>query len=48
VAGALLSALLLIPLSARIRSEEALLLSQFGTQYDAYRTLTWRMVPGLY
>jgi protein-S-isoprenylcysteine O-methyltransferase Ste14 len=48
VAGVLLGALLLIPLSARIRSEEALLLSQFGTQYDDYRTRTWRLVPGLY
>jgi protein-S-isoprenylcysteine O-methyltransferase Ste14 len=46
--GVLLTALLLPPLLARIRAEEALLRSQFGDEYDAFRTRTWRLVPGLY
>ena len=47
--GVLLTALLLIPLVARIRSEEAMLQSQFGAEYDAYRVRTaWRLFPGLY
>jgi protein-S-isoprenylcysteine O-methyltransferase Ste14 len=25
-----------------------LLLSHFGEEYDAYRTRTWRLVPGVY
>jgi len=32
----------------RIRSEEALLQSRFGPEYDAYRARTWRLIPGLY
>jgi protein-S-isoprenylcysteine O-methyltransferase Ste14 len=35
-------------LHARIASEEALLASHFGAEYDAYRRRTWRLVPGLY
>lgn len=46
--GVLLALLMLIPLVARIRAEEALLRSQFGAQYDDYRARTWRLVPGLY
>ena len=46
--GVLLAALMLVPLVARIRSEEALLRAQFGAEYDAYRARTWRLVPGLY
>lgn len=46
--GVLLVALMLLPLVARIRSEEALLRSQFGAEYDAYCARTWRLVPGLY
>ena len=46
--GVLLAALTLVPLIARIRSEEALLLSHFGAAYDAYRARTWRLVPGVY
>jgi protein-S-isoprenylcysteine O-methyltransferase Ste14 len=41
----LLTALTLVPLLARIRSEEALLQAQFGTEYNAYRAHTWRLVP---
>lgn len=47
-AGVLLTGLTIVPLIARVRSEEALLQSQFGAEYDAYRARTWRLVPGLY
>jgi protein-S-isoprenylcysteine O-methyltransferase Ste14 len=46
--GVLLAALTLVPLIARIRSEEALLRSQFGQEYEAYCARTWRLVPWLY
>jgi protein-S-isoprenylcysteine O-methyltransferase Ste14 len=46
--GLLLTALLIPPLAARIRSEEALLGSQFGDEYAAYRARTSRMIPGIY
>jgi protein-S-isoprenylcysteine O-methyltransferase Ste14 len=46
--GVLLTALLIPPLLARIRAEEALLRLQFGREYDAYRARTWRLIPGLY
>ena len=46
--GVLLTALLLPPLIARIRSEEALLRSQFGAEYDAYCARTSRLVPGVF
>ncbi|QQK05684.1 methyltransferase family protein [Burkholderia anthina] len=46
--GLLLVALMLVPLVARIRSEEALLRAQFGAEYDAYFARTWRLLPGLY
>jgi protein-S-isoprenylcysteine O-methyltransferase Ste14 len=46
--GRLLVALLIPPLVARIRSEETLLRSQFGEEYDAYRARTARLVPGVY
>jgi protein-S-isoprenylcysteine O-methyltransferase Ste14 len=46
--GVLLTALLIPPLLARIRAEEKLLRSQFGGEYDAYRSRTWRLIPGLY
>jgi protein-S-isoprenylcysteine O-methyltransferase Ste14 len=36
------------PLIARIRSEEALLRSQFGEAYVSYCARTWRLFPGLY
>jgi protein-S-isoprenylcysteine O-methyltransferase Ste14 len=47
-AGVLLTVLIVVPLIARVRSEEALLQSQFGAEYDAYRARTWRLIPGLY
>ncbi|MEZ0259143.1 MAG: isoprenylcysteine carboxylmethyltransferase family protein [Chthoniobacter sp.] len=48
VVGLILTALMLIPLVARIRSEEALLLSQFGSEYEALRARTARLIPGIY
>ena len=47
-AGLPLVALLIPPLLARIRAEEALLRSRFGGEYAAYRGRTSRLVPGLY
>jgi protein-S-isoprenylcysteine O-methyltransferase Ste14 len=46
--GLLLAALMIPPLLARIRSEERLLHEQFGEEYDAYRSRTSRLIPGLY
>ncbi|WP_176047636.1 isoprenylcysteine carboxylmethyltransferase family protein [Burkholderia sp. BCC1644] len=46
--GVLLVVLTLVPLVARIRSEEALLRAQFGAEYDAYCARTWRLLPGVY
>jgi len=44
----LITAILLVPLLARIRAEEALLASQFGAEYQSYRARTSRLIPGLY
>jgi protein-S-isoprenylcysteine O-methyltransferase Ste14 len=46
--GVLLTALTIPPLVARIRAEEALLRTQFGGEYDAYRRRTSRLIPGVY
>jgi len=46
--GLLLTALLIPPLIARINSEERLLHSQFGAEYEAYHSRTSRLIPGLY
>jgi protein-S-isoprenylcysteine O-methyltransferase Ste14 len=46
--GVLLTALLILPLVARIRAEEGLLRSQFGGEYEAYRSRTSRLIPGVY
>jgi len=43
--GVLLTALMIPPLFARMRSEEALLHSQFGSDYDEYRARTPRLIP---
>ncbi|WP_404992263.1 methyltransferase family protein [Cupriavidus pauculus] len=48
VVGVLLALLLLPPLIARIRAEEALLRDQFGDEYERYCARTWRLVPGVY
>ncbi len=46
--GMLITALLVPPLLARIHAEEALLRSQFGDAYEAYRARTSRLIPGVY
>jgi protein-S-isoprenylcysteine O-methyltransferase Ste14 len=46
--GVLLTALLLAPLLARIRAEERMLRTQFGDEYDACRSRTSRLLPGIY
>jgi protein-S-isoprenylcysteine O-methyltransferase Ste14 len=46
--GVLLAALLIPPLLARIRAEEALLRSHFGDEYDTYCGRTARLIPGVY
>jgi len=46
--GVLIAVLLLIPLVARMRSEERLLAEHFGAEYESYRARTWRLVPGIY
>lgn len=46
--GIILTALLIPPLLARISSEENLLYSQFGDNYNAYHSHTWRLIPGIY
>jgi protein-S-isoprenylcysteine O-methyltransferase Ste14 len=45
LAGVLLTALLIPPLVARMRSEERLLSSEFGAEYDDYRARTPRLIP---
>ena len=46
--GVLLTALLVVPLVARMRAEEALLGEHFGEAYAAYRARSWRLIPWLY
>lgn len=46
--GVLLTALLIVPLVARMNAEEKLLRSEFGGEYDVYRARTSRLIPGLY
>ena len=46
--GVAIALLLLVPLIPRIHSEEGLLRSQFGAEYDAYVARTWRLIPGIY
>ena len=46
--GVLLTLLMIPPLLARMRAEEALLHSQFGADYEAYRSRTSRLIPGIY
>jgi protein-S-isoprenylcysteine O-methyltransferase Ste14 len=48
ILGALLALALVPPILARIDSEEALLHSQFGDEYDRYRARTSRLLPGVY
>jgi protein-S-isoprenylcysteine O-methyltransferase Ste14 len=46
--GVILTACLIPPLLARIAAEERLLRGQFGTEYDAYRARTSRLIPQVY
>ncbi len=46
--GAVLTLLLIVPVVGRMRAEEKLLRTQFGTEYDAYRARTSRLIPGVY
>ena len=46
--GVMLTALLIPPLVARMRAEEALLRAHFRSDYDAYCERTSRMIPGVY
>jgi protein-S-isoprenylcysteine O-methyltransferase Ste14 len=48
VVGVLLAALTLVPLVARMHSEERLLHEHFGAEYDTYKARTWRLIPGIY
>jgi protein-S-isoprenylcysteine O-methyltransferase Ste14 len=46
--GVILAALNLIPLVARMNAEEAMLISEFGKEYEDYRARTSRLIPGIY
>jgi protein-S-isoprenylcysteine O-methyltransferase Ste14 len=46
--GMVLTALLILPLLARIRAEERLLRSQFGAECDAFCARTAWLIPGVY
>lgn len=46
--GVLLAGLMLLVVLARIRSEERLLLAQFGDEYAAYSARTSRLIPGIF
>jgi protein-S-isoprenylcysteine O-methyltransferase Ste14 len=46
--GVLLAVLLVPLVIARMNSEEAMLASQFGAEYEAYRAKTRRLIPGVY
>jgi protein-S-isoprenylcysteine O-methyltransferase Ste14 len=46
--GVLLTALMIIPLLARMNAEEALLRSEFGDAYVSYMARTSRLIPGVY
>jgi protein-S-isoprenylcysteine O-methyltransferase Ste14 len=46
--GVLLTVLLIPPLLARIRAEERMLRTEFGSEYDVYCSRTWRLIPGFF
>jgi protein-S-isoprenylcysteine O-methyltransferase Ste14 len=46
--GVFLTVSLIPSLLARIDAEENLLYSQFGDEYDTYRSHTRRLIPGIY
>jgi protein-S-isoprenylcysteine O-methyltransferase Ste14 len=46
--GVVIAVLSLVVVLARIGSEERLLSETFGTEYEAYRSRTWRLIPYVY
>lgn len=46
--GMVIVALVLVPLAARMNSEEKLLRDYFGAEYEAYFARTWRLIPFIY
>ena len=48
IVGIVLTALILIPLVARMNAEENLLREHFGAEYDAYWARTKRLIPWVY
>jgi protein-S-isoprenylcysteine O-methyltransferase Ste14 len=46
--GIILTILLVPALLARISAEENLLRDQFGDEYNAYCSHTWRLIPRIY
>jgi protein-S-isoprenylcysteine O-methyltransferase Ste14 len=46
--GVIMTAMLIPPLVARMEAEEAMLNSQFGAEWAAYKARTARLIPGLY
>jgi protein-S-isoprenylcysteine O-methyltransferase Ste14 len=48
IPGLILTAILIIPLVARMNSEERLLQDQFVDEYATYKKRTWRMIPWVY
>ena len=48
VLGLVLGVLIIVPLVARMNSEERLLGEQFGAEYAAYKARTYRLIPGVY
>ncbi len=48
IVGIILALAQLIPLVARIRSEERMIRDHFGSEYEAYCARTWRLIPGIY
>ncbi|MGD0942232.1 MAG: isoprenylcysteine carboxylmethyltransferase family protein [Terracidiphilus sp.] len=48
IVGVILALLTIPPLVARMNAEERLLSSHFGSEYEAYRSRTARLIPGIY
>jgi protein-S-isoprenylcysteine O-methyltransferase Ste14 len=46
--GVILTMLLIPPVLARISAEENLLRDEFGDEYSAYGSHTWRLIPWIY
>lgn len=46
--GLIIAGIFLIPLIARINSEEKMLSSEFGAEYENYRSRTSRLIPHIY